>query len=188
MHSVHIFGGGNCNGNGRAGRDADRITGRLWQGAYPQFSDPIFQEQRFDAVVFCASELRPPASEFPGVICVYAPMEDVSSGPAADRSAVVANFASAYVAELLRNGRKVYVSCAAGRNRSGLVTALTMIRLGWSGPAAVHRIQERRPNALTNRFFAGFAANIKAGQLTPAEKVKKANPLVIETALGGGRL
>jgi protein-tyrosine phosphatase len=47
------------------------------------------------------------------------------------------------------------VHCQAGMNRSGLVTALTLIRKGWTPSSAIALLRERRdPTVLFNRHFA----------------------------------
>lgn len=148
--------------------DANRIAPKLYQGSFP---DPNLYDLRREgiyAVVLCADELQPPKEMYPGVVIVRAPMHDIE-GPQGARSCVVANMASAYVARLLRAGKRVLVTCAAGRNRSGLVTALTMARLGWDPHAAVYQIQRCRANALTNRTFREFALRTKVADLTPEE-------------------
>ena len=47
------------------------------------------------------------------------------------------------------------VHCQAGMNRSGLVTALTLIRKGWAPGSAIALLRARRgPEVLFNRHFA----------------------------------
>lgn len=54
-------------------------------------------------------------------------------------------------------GRKVLVRCQAGLNRSGLVVALALLRMGYSASEAVALIRERRsPWALYNERFVGL--------------------------------
>lgn len=51
-------------------------------------------------------------------------------------------------------GKRVYIRCAGGINRSGLVTALILIREGWEPQAAIDRIRNRRGQmALCNEHF-----------------------------------
>jgi len=52
------------------------------------------------------------------------------------------------------DGRRVLVTCAAGLNRSGLVTAIAMhILTRHSGITCVQHVQNRRAGALSNRQF-----------------------------------
>jgi protein-tyrosine phosphatase len=57
----------------------------------------------------------------------------------------------------LDEDRKVLVRCQAGINRSGLVVALAMLRMGWTADAAIARIREvRSPYALFNQSFTRY--------------------------------
>lgn len=54
-------------------------------------------------------------------------------------------------------GKRVLIRCQAGWNRSGLITALVLIRHGFGAEQAIELIRERRsPNALCNRTFEQF--------------------------------
>lgn len=54
-----------------------------------------------------------------------------------------------------KQGDKVLIRCQAGWNRSGLITALVLIKDGMNPAAAIDLIRERRsPSALCNRSFA----------------------------------
>ena len=56
-----------------------------------------------------------------------------------------------------QKGKKVLVRCQAGLNRSGLVTALVLIREGYSPQAAIELIRTQRNElALFNRQFVKF--------------------------------
>lgn len=72
---------------------------------------------------------------------------------------VLATRASAEVALELLAGMSVLVQCDSGLNRSGLVCALAMIRLGVAPADAVAAIRARRsPSALSNRVFLEIVA------------------------------
>lgn len=52
------------------------------------------------------------------------------------------------------SGRRVLIRCAAGMNRSGLLTAMVLMRSGMSADEAVEQIREQRhPFALNNYAF-----------------------------------
>lgn len=61
-------------------------------------------------------------------------------------------------ARRVKSGKRVAVFCRQGRNRSGLVTALTLrhLRPDWSGRKIVRHIQDRRPEALGNEAFEEY--------------------------------
>lgn len=56
-----------------------------------------------------------------------------------------------------QEGKRVLVRCAAGLNRSGLITALVLMRAGHSADDAVSLIRERRSaDALFNHSFVQY--------------------------------
>ena len=60
-----------------------------------------------------------------------------------------------------QSGKRVLIRCQAGLNRSGLVTALVLIREGFSPEEAISMIREKRsPDALFNRQFVEFLKTI----------------------------
>ena len=62
-------------------------------------------------------------------------------------------------ARLVKAGQPVLSHCGMGLNRSALLAGLILIELGFSGPAAVARLRERRQGALFNPAFADFLAS-----------------------------
>jgi protein-tyrosine phosphatase len=86
-----------------------------------------------------------------GILYIYLPIYDAELPDLAvlDASADLA-------ARLLRSGYRVLVHCGLGLNRSPLLAGLVLNRLGWSGPAAVERLRERRPGALYNEAYCDF--------------------------------
>lgn len=59
--------------------------------------------------------------------------------------------------ERLRDGKVCLIRCHAGYNRSGLVTALVLLRLGYTARAAIDLIRSKRsPYALCNPGFERF--------------------------------
>jgi hypothetical protein len=61
--------------------------------------------------------------------------------------------AAALVSEAIENGHTVLVTCAAGRNRSGVVLAEALIQLGRDTEAVISNIQSKRLHALSNNTF-----------------------------------
>ncbi|MFM2152758.1 MAG: hypothetical protein RL199_1193 [Pseudomonadota bacterium] len=133
--------------------DADEVADRLWQGGAPPL-DARVRRAGFDLLVLCAEEYQPPEEAFAGVRVLHAPNEDAPDiTPRQWRGALDA---SREVAAALRRGEKVLVTCAAGLNRSGLVSALAMLRLAGAGAdasAIVAQVQSRRFLALCNDRF-----------------------------------
>ena len=60
-----------------------------------------------------------------------------------------------------KSGKKVLVRCQAGWNRSGLVTALALMKDGHKAKAAIDLIRARRsPHALSNTYFVRYLENL----------------------------
>ena len=56
-----------------------------------------------------------------------------------------------------KSGKKVLVRCQAGLNRSGILTALVLMRDGYSAKEAIDLIRKRRsPHALCNIHFVDY--------------------------------
>ncbi len=86
-----------------------------------------------------------------GILYVYLPISDSELPDLAVLSA-----SADLIAKLLQSGYRVLVHCGLGLNRSPLLAGLALNRLGWSGPAAVERLRERRPGALFNETYCDF--------------------------------
>ena len=68
-----------------------------------------------------------------------------------------------FAADHIHGGGVVLSHCQMGWNRSGLVSGLTMLRLGFQGDV-VKTIQEARgPGALSNRGFADYLRLLQEG-------------------------
>lgn len=128
--------------------DASRITGNLWQGGKPP-QGPILRFGGFDTLVLCAQEIQ--EGTWPDVKVLRAPNDD--GPPPTGFEIMIARLAAGAVVRELGAGKRVLVTCRQGRNRSGLVSALAMVMLGWPAEAAIRRIRERRRDALTNEHF-----------------------------------
>ncbi len=61
---------------------------------------------------------------------------------------------AALVARSVKDGRSAMVTCECGLNRSGLLAALALLKLGHPAPEAIDLVRRcRGPLALTNRRF-----------------------------------
>lgn len=130
--------------------DASRIVSRVYQGAAPPPGNQV-RRCGFSLLVLCAEEYQPPGELFDGVQVLHVPLDDAELSAAEWQRA--AKGARAVCKHVMGKGRAL-VTCMAGRNRSGLVTAMTLRLLtGAKGDAIVDHIQRRRAHALTNRSF-----------------------------------
>lgn len=120
------------------------IPDRLAQGAYPGTNPGLFQA--FDVVVYTADEKQPKGMKVPQGKFVYKlRLDDDIYRPIPQEVQVAVHRMGQSLAGHLRAGHKVLVTCAMGMNRSGIVTALTLMHLtGCSGSQAVDTVKSRR--------------------------------------------
>jgi ppGpp synthetase/RelA/SpoT-type nucleotidyltranferase/protein-tyrosine phosphatase len=104
--------------------DAAQVAECLWVGSAPPKGVEI--GRYFDAIVLAAVEYQPPDEKFPGVEVYHAPMYD---DPVSLRDALIARDAAQWVNEQRALGKRVFVTCLRGMNRSAIVAAMAM-RLG----------------------------------------------------------
>jgi protein-tyrosine phosphatase len=129
---------------------AHRVAGELYQGSFP----PANVMLPFDAVALCAMELQPPPGTVRAPLVLYTPLDD---GPVIhERDQRYARRTAAELAKVLHRGGRCLVTCAQGRNRSGLVSALTLITLGWKADDAIKAVRDARENALSNPVFVDY--------------------------------
>lgn len=142
--------------------DVSQIGPRLYQGSYPPMGD-VLKEHGFDVVVLAAREYQPEAIRFVGVRVIHAPMNDCPDVPV-----VQARRVAAEVARLWKRGARILVTCQAGLNRSGLITALAWRYItGRSGREAVRAVKRGRGDeALFNNYFRAYLE-----QLEPARSI-----------------
>lgn len=125
--------------------EASEIVPGLWQGSKPVYGRTV-ADAGFHTLVLCAREYQPASVYFPKVTVVHAPNDDnAEEYPFTVEKLKVAIAASSEVVKALQNGQRVLVTCAAGINRSGLVTALSLHRLyGWSGVDCIQHVRRKR--------------------------------------------
>lgn len=137
--------------------DAARLAERLWIGSAPA-TDKNLKSCGFDSVVLAAEEFQPRGA-FGGTRVLHAGFNDSRMDT---RTADVAMEAAREVVRRWRGGERVLVTCMAGRNRSGLVSALSLMLLfGMTGKQALRRVQSQRDGALTNPHFAEFLTSLR---------------------------
>lgn len=121
----------------------DQIIPGLYQG-----SQYDFQQDGIDVVVDLTGAHRATRQ---GLMAVEWPIVD---GPMPDEEK--ARALGRWVAEMVDDGFEVAVLCAAGINRSGLITARALIAMGYEPQQAIERVRERRLGALNNRAFVDW--------------------------------
>jgi protein-tyrosine phosphatase len=113
---------------------------------------PTNQTLNFNALVLCAREYQPAGKHFPKVMIIRAAFDDMN--PISKEEIETAYRAGLTTAQLVRDRRRVLVTCNAGRNRSGLVTGFALMDLGVRADDAIVLIRKARgDDALSNAFF-----------------------------------
>jgi protein-tyrosine phosphatase len=124
----------------------------LYQGPIPPPGNTV-AGWGFDALVLAAKEYQPAAALYPGVRVIRARLDD-SGLPMTEGEWQQAVRAGEAVADVVMRCGRVLVTCAMGRNRSGLVSGLVIHMLtGLPGVDVVSEIRRLRPGALSNRWF-----------------------------------
>jgi hypothetical protein len=81
----------------------------------------------------------------------------ITDGELKPGSGMALKVIAARMADDINAGGCVLSMCEAGRNRSGLMSALIVRKIfGMSGADALEYVQTQRPNALANEHFAEF--------------------------------
>lgn len=130
--------------------DVTKIAPGVYQGSAPPGGLEV-RNCGFDALVLTAQEYQPPSGAYPGVDVLRAPINDGElTWREWDACVHVAQNTAARVLE----GQRVLITCFMGRNRSGLVTVLTLHMLtGKRSDLLVKHVQQHRRGALTNSSF-----------------------------------
>lgn len=150
--------------------EADCILDGLWQGPLPPYGDEV-RRAGFSVLVLCAEEHQPKSEMFgPGpLMLIHCPLDDCNA--LTREHWIRANRAAELVSQAIQKGRRVLVTCQAGLNRSGLVSALSVRNLsGMSGQGAVRVVQNARHRALCNDHFVDLLSKLPArGQAAAIE-------------------
>jgi hypothetical protein len=125
-----------------------RIIPGLHMGSMQATVDP----ERYDLIVSAAEEWQPPRGR--GVERMHVKLSDLPwdfhSHP--DELQRLVDTAGV-IAEHVAAGNQVLVFCNMGMNRSGLMTALTLMHLGYSPQKAIRSIRKRHRCTLSNESF-----------------------------------
>lgn len=134
---------------------ANKMHERLFQGGFPPGGDGL-KLAGIDVLVLCAREHQD-ESFYEGIEVIKAPGDDDPRPQRLARFIDGWKLAGHMVAERVKAGKTVLVTCMAGLNRSGMVTSLALRELtGWSGKKIVEHVQESRASALCNDTFAQY--------------------------------
>lgn len=134
---------------------AHKISDNLYQGGVPP-SGSALRKAGIDVLVLCAKEWQDPTKKaHPGVIVIRCGGEDSTQPHKLAAYLPAWKQAAQQVIQHVRDGKNVLVTCMAGHNRSGIVTAMALAELtGMSGEEVVAHVQRSRPMALNNEVFA----------------------------------
>lgn len=152
--------------------EADEIVPGLWQGPLPPRGD-VLRKFGFDAVVLASIEWQFEDESFGGITVIRAPNRDDGSELTREQLTLAVRTARQCVPRI-RGGQKVLVTCTAGVNRSGLVSALTLHFLnGWSGSYCREVVRaQRKPSCglppLCNQHFSNALLRLPARNLEEA--------------------
>ena len=127
------------------------IEGALYQGNLLGFT--AFATGTLDVHVACPAEYPPDPSGAAEVI--FFPLKDDPTTNWLGKTLWCRQVlkVARKVAGDITEGKTVLVTCAAGLNRSGLVSALALCGLGWTPNEAINAVREARPGALFNQQF-----------------------------------
>lgn len=130
----------------------------LWQAGHRRANDPrVLDGHRIKAVVYAARENQPKMPDRFDVIRARLDDDPYMNEDLVARTSFCADQVSDLVLGYLGRGENVVSSCWAGWNRSGLMSALTLVKLGVDPETAIARVRVARgPSALGNPIFRGI--------------------------------
>lgn len=137
--------------------------GHNWESTLNNWHEADLSEANFDLVVSLYVEHWNPASwpkRGEHIIEEFNDHGDVLTSPL-----VLARLdsLSRTIADSWLRGQKVLVRCQAGYNRSGLVMALALLRLGYDATYAINLLREKRsPHVLFNQHFEQYVRDHEA--------------------------
>lgn len=137
---------------GERALDASNIAPRLWMGAEPPFDLDL---PKVDVLVLCAQELQPARLAFHGTVLRCPLIDDYLEQSDIARALMTAH----RVATLLVQNLRVLVTCAQGKNRSGLITGFALGHVTrMSADQIIELIKKRRnvSGVLSNQAFVGY--------------------------------
>lgn len=138
--------------------DFTQIHGKLYQGSAPSKGD-VIKTEGFDVLVLCAEEIQN-IKDYNVDYIIQAPGKDTFKDLYPE-DLVKWKEAAKEAANHIRSGRRVLITCQAGLNRSGIVTAMTLRELtGWSGEKCAKHVKSKRYGALFNKAFYNYLVTL----------------------------
>lgn len=157
---------------------ANRVGPHLWMGSAPPKGLAV-KQGGFDVLVLCAMEYQPLAHEFPGVRrVIHCPLDDDPVIGLTEREQTSARAAASQAAEAIEHDQRVLVTCFLGRNRSGVVAALTLMQLrpDMTAEEAIFHVRAARSSyALGNPKFVQL---LKAERMRTGKAGREASRLL----------
>jgi hypothetical protein len=155
----------------------NEIVPGLWQGSCPPTVASL-ERMGGSMLVLCAREVQPASEIFPpSITVVRCPLDDDESIRLSDHDVWKIRHAAKAVCSHLRRGGIAAVTCFAGLNRSGVVSALSLhYCYGLDYVDAVYAVRKARgPHAISNRRFQEFLIaeierNARQGLHVPARR------------------
>lgn len=136
----------------------NNILDNLYMGGAPAFFreedvEDVPGAKRFDCVFLCAQEYQVPSGDPEDTMLFQVGFDDKHDLDIREMQTILA--ASDLAKRQIEKGRTTLISCWMGWNRSGIVTAITLLKLfpTMSPRYAVELIQKNRKDALRNTFF-----------------------------------
>lgn len=148
----------------------NHMFGELYQGPKPP-QGLVLRDAGFHVLILAAADYQPPADRFPTLRVISAAGDDDDNEPIpAHQLENYWNGAKA-AAAALHAGQRVLVTCYAGLNRSGIVSALTLhLMTGWAGKRCAEAIRLRRKGALFNKQFSSYLDSLAPVEpITPVQ-------------------
>lgn len=140
-------------------QDANEIDHNLWQGSYPTHLSSMFKW--IINVGYDAARSQYVCQPGQHVITTFFKDSEFEMPPDEFLNSL------ADTVNMLRKSGPVLVHCQAGLNRSRLITALALIRSGFSPQDAIDQVRSRRYDALFNTRFVKWL--IEQGQKQTAQ-------------------
>ena len=133
-----------------------QITKNLYMGSRKalKVSGANTPHAAFSLYVSTAKEVRPPSGITGVYESLWIKLEDVPWRFRDDPEAIDTLIeVSGVIAKMVKSGHNTLIFCQMGMNRSGFITALVLMHLGWSFNAAMRKIRQRHPCTISNDSF-----------------------------------
>lgn len=138
------------------------LPNKLAQGAFPDAHPGLFHA--FDVVVYCAKEDQVPGFRAPpGKSVLRIPLDDDIYKPIPRPVEPYLHQLALQLCRHLNAGQKALVTCIQGKNRSGLIVGLTLLKLypGWTAQQVITLIRRNRKlgggeEALANPMYEQY--------------------------------